>query len=343
MEATKGLPVKTLYLSGTDGAGIDLPKVYRQALEAETDLTVVSRSEPLNEEQAGNLIRGHDVYLICRHSQYLPASVATEAGNLKLVCAVVGSLQAYVPPEVIDSSIVVTNWGDAPAGPIAEGAMALLLASLKDLHHHVMDKRRGSWKIEPTTHGGVLNGRHVGLYGLGFIGRRFVEMIRPFEALLHIYDPYTPELPEGTVRETSLHDLFSRCSIIAVHAGLTPQTRGSVTAELLSLLPDHGVLINTARGAIIDQEALFVELESGRLRAGLDVLEPDQLPPNHPARGWENLILTAHQIHLPWPSDGAPPEDLTRAQEYSIENLRRLRAGEPPLHEIDHTRYRLMT
>lgn len=335
--------MKTLYLSGIDGARVDLPHVYRSALEAHSELTVISRSQPLGEEEACRIISEHDVYLVCRHSQFLPAAIATLPGKLTLVCAVVGSLRDYVPIEVVNSPITVTNWGDAPAGPIAEGAMTLLLAALKDLHHHVIDKRRGNWKISPTTHGGVLRGRHVGLYGLGFIGRRFVEMIRPFGPVLHIYDPYTTELPDGIVRETSLQDLFSRCSIIAVHAGLTEETRGSVTAEILALLPDHGVVVNTARGAIFDQDALFAELQSGRLRAGLDVLEPDQLPPDHPARGWENLILTAHQIHLPWPTDGAPPAELTRAQEYCIENLRRLNAGRPAVHEIDQKRYSRMT
>jgi len=124
-----------------------------------------------------------------------------------------------------------------------------------------------------------------------------------------------------------------------IHAGLCDATRRSVTSELLAKLPRHGVVVNTARGGIVDQAALFAELEAGRLRAGLDVLEPDTLPPDHPARAWENLILTAHHVENPWPLDGRPATRLTPMQRACVENLRRFAAGEPLLYPMDRTRY----
>jgi phosphoglycerate dehydrogenase-like enzyme len=335
--------MRTLYLSYTNGSESDLPGVYRRALEDVTSLTVQSSRTRIPDDRALDLLREHDAYLVCRNSAPVPADLAREAGRLSLVCAVVGSLRDYVPIEIIRSNIAVTNWGDAPATHIAEGAMALLLATLKDLHHHVADKRRGSWKIAPETHGGRLEGHHVGLYGLGFIGRRFVDMLEPFGPIVHVYDPYAASVPANVIREDSLEALFSKCSVIAIHAGLTDETRHSVTADLLRLLPDYGVVINTARGAIIDQTALFHELESGRLRAGLDVLEPDSLPVDHPARSWENCILTSHQVHLDWPRGDDPPTELTRAQRYSIENLARFKNGKALNHLVDYERYSRMT
>jgi len=88
--------------------------------------------------------------------------------------------------------------------------------------------------------------------------------------------------------------MFEQCEAIVIHAALSPETERTVTAELLSLLPDRGIIVNTARGQIIDNEALFAELRRGRLRAALDVTDPEELPRDHPARGYDNLILTAH-------------------------------------------------
>jgi phosphoglycerate dehydrogenase-like enzyme len=106
------------------------------------------------------------------------------------------------------------------------------------------------------------------------------------------------------------------------------------------MLPKYGIVVNTARGAIVDQEALFAELKSGRLRAGLDVLDPDTLPPDHEARRWENLIWTCHSIGGGlWPTDGAPPAELAPHQEICLDNLRRFLRGEPLRFVMDEVRY----
>jgi phosphoglycerate dehydrogenase-like enzyme len=193
--------------------------------------------------------------------------------------------------------------------------------------------------MDMHLHGGSLNRLRVGIYGLGVIGRRFVEMIRPFGAELTIFDPYLAEMPEGCSRATSLDELFAGSQAIVIHAALTDETRGSVTADLLARLPRHGVVINTARGGIVDQPALFAELKSGRLRAGLDVLEPDGLPEEHEARAWPNLILTAHRVDHGWPDFNEPPTELNEMQETCIDNLRRFFGGEPLRFTFDRARY----
>jgi phosphoglycerate dehydrogenase-like enzyme len=138
----------------------------------------------------------------------------------------------------------------------------------------------------------------------------------------------------------SLEELFDGAQAIVIHAGLTNETEKSVTAELLSRLPDQGVVVNTARGAIIDQEALFAELKSGRLRAGLDVLSPDELPENHEARSWENLIWTCHRfMGGGWPGD----DTLGRRDHNLLGNLHAILDGRPPRFVIDEARYNLMT
>ncbi len=108
------------------------------------------------------------------------------------------------------------------------------------------------------------------------------------------------------------------------------------------MLPDQGIVINTARGAIIDQAALFDELRSGRLRAGLDVLWPDDLPADHQARQWENLIWTCHEFAgSPWPSEGA--KGIVKHYRVHLDNIRAFVDGGPLQFVIDEVRYSRMT
>ena len=117
-------------------------------------------------------------------------------------------------------------------------------------------------------------------------------------------------------------------------------SRGTVTSELLARLPDHGVVINTARGEVVDQDALFAELRSGRLRAGLDVLvDDDYLMAGHEAHTWPNAIITCHDIgNHRWPR--RPPR-FSESQEIALENLKRFIAGEELQFVMDEKRYLL--
>lgn len=314
-------------------------KPFLQALAEIGDLTLLEQGKDMPPAEKADRMRECDILITAWGATRCPDEVAENRGRLKYICNVTGELARFLPVSFIDAGILVSNWGDYPARGVAEGAMALLLAVLKDMHHQIDHVRSGGWKMDMHFRGGSLDNAAVGIYGLGVIGRRFMELIRPFNARLRIFDPYLKETPPDCERVESLEELFRGSQIIVIHAALTPETRNSVTAELLAMLPRHGVVINTARGGIIDQPALFAELESGRLRAGLDVLEPDSLDENHPARQWPNLILTAHRVDHGWPDFNEPPTTLNRMQEICIDNLRRFLAGQNPLFLYDRERY----
>lgn len=317
--------------------------VFREALSRIGELTIVENGAALDDAKRAELIRTTEVLLLGWGSAPVPAAIARERGSLRYICNVTGELKAWVSPEIVESGLPVTNWGDALAGAVAESAMTLLLATLKDLHQQIQLVRRDGWNLDPAYTGGSIEGLNVGIYGCGLIGRRFIELIRPFRPVLRVFDPYAPEVPAGCERVTSLEALFSASEAIVIHAGLTPETRHTVTADLLRKLPRHGVVINTARGGIVDQDALFAELATGRLRAGLDVLDPDSLAAGHPARSWENCILTAHHLSREWPTDGQPPTRLQSMHRVCLDNLRRHAAGEPLCFVIDPVVYRRQT
>lgn len=332
-------PLRLLHIS----AGEPSPRIwterFRQELAGIGELHMVADGDSLAEEEQLRLIRGTEVLLIGWGSSLIPVEIARDPGDLRYVCNITGTVRPWVSLEMIEAGIPVTNWGDAPAHRLAEGAITLLLAVLKDLHHQIMWVRGGGWRANARLYGGSLEGLRIGIYGLGVIGRCFVDLLRPFRAVMRFYDPYVSEYPADLERVDSLEDLFRGSEAIVIHAGLSDETRGSVTAELLALLPDHAVIVNTARGAIIDQEALFAELASGRLRAGLDVLEPDTLPEEHPARTWDNVILSAHQIGRNPPDYYQEPARLEDYHIICLENLGRYARGEALRFPMDRERY----
>lgn len=335
--------MKLLHIAAGEAVRQIFNDLFKAELASRGEFRIVENGASLSEQERAGLIRGCEVLLTGWGASPIPIEIAARPGMLRYVCHITGEMRHTVPLELIDAGIPVTNWGNATANGVAEGAMTLLLASAKELHARIKHIERGNWGLDGESHGGTLEGLNVGVYGFGGIGRRFVELIRPFGSTLRIYDPFAPSVPEDCIPVGSLEELFDTSEAIVIHAGLCDATRGSVTAELLAKLPKHGVVINTARGGIVDQDALFAEIESGRLRAGLDVLQPDSLPPHHPARLWENLILTAHRVENPWPLDGRPATSLTPMQRVCLENLRRFESGDPLDFVMDHARYLLST
>ena len=337
--------MKILHIAGGQPSPRIWIEPFRRELEQLGELTIVAEGESMSDEQIAERIRGAEVLMTCWGAAAIPPAVAGDPGQLKYVCNITGTVRQIVPLEIVEAGIPVTNWGDAPAGRVAEAALTLMLACLKNLPARQRIIRGGNWGVDGEFRSPMLHGLNVGIYGCGMIGRRFIEALRPFRPVIRIYDPYAADLPEDCATVGSLDELFAASEVIVIHAGLTDETRHSVTAELLAKLPDGGVVINTARGAIIDQQALLAELEIGRLRAGLDVLEPEDEPivPSHPARRWDNLILTAHDLAKNRPLEGFPPQRLQPMHEVALDNITRHSQGKPLRFIIDADRYQRTT
>lgn len=321
---------------------IDPTGPFYEALTAFGEVVLREQCRELSDEEVLAEMREADVLITNWATRRIPTALAEDPGKVRYILNIGGTCNNAVPIEIIRSGIPVTNWGDTPARAVAEGAMSLLLAVLKDLRGRtaavVAGKCWGAGRLGLPS--GTLCGLKVGLYGCGVIGRRFVQLVSPFEPELLVYDPFARELPDSCRRVESLDALFAESEAVAIWAGLSEQTRNSVTAERLATLPDHGIIINAARGEIIDQEALFAELKSGRLRAGLDVLVSDNyLPEGHEAHSWENLLLTCHDINSAyWPPR---PRQLGYGDHVALDNLKRFVAGEPLNFVMDEARYLL--
>jgi D-3-phosphoglycerate dehydrogenase len=174
---------------------------------------------------------------------------------------------------------------------VAEMALALVLTLVRRIPDYAAAMRAGEVHTNyEVSQGETLSGRKIGLVGYGRIGRAFARLIKPFDVELMVSDPYT----QG-IESVDLDELISSCSVIVLAAALTPETRYLINEQRLASMVDGALLINVARGGLIDLEALLVELRNRRIAAALDVTDPlEPLPPDHELRRLSNVILTPH-------------------------------------------------
>ena len=220
--------------------------------------------------------------------------------RLQLAVHTAGTLRGLFPKGVLAQGVRLAQGGSAPmATAVAELSLTMTLVLLREVH--AMDRRLQAtrdWREGGSgrlTHG--IRGQAVGIVGLSRVGREYASMVRGLgvqEVLAH--DPFTApsDAEEIGVELVDLAQLCERSDVLAIHAPVTDQTRGMLDADLLGRLRDGAIVVNTARSAVIDMEALTAELVSGRLRAGLDVFDVEPLPADSPLYGLENVVLTPH-------------------------------------------------
>jgi phosphoglycerate dehydrogenase-like enzyme len=172
-------------------------------------------------------------------------------------------------------------------------------------------------------------GKVVGIVGASRIGRRVIELLRPFDLCVLVFDPYLPDAEAAAlgVESVELDDLLARSDVVSLHAPLLPETRGLLDAGRLARLRDGAVLVNTARGGLVDTAALTRELASGRIEAVLDVTEPEVLPADSPLYDLENVLLTPHVA-------GSLGNETRRLGRLAVEEIERYARGEPFAHPV---------
>jgi phosphoglycerate dehydrogenase-like enzyme len=238
-----------------------------------------------------------DVLMTTWHSPFLRMEMLGSPPRVLLIAHCGGEVKSRMEEAIFDH-ITVTNAAEPMAAPVAEMAMAMMLALIRRLPDYATEMRSGVIKTnEYVSCGETVRGRNVGLIGFGRIGRAFARLIEPLGAELLVNDPCCSA---ETVREykgklLGLDQLLSSCSVVVLAAGLTPDTRNLLDKRRLGLMPDGAYLINVARGGLIEMDALVSELSAGRIKAALDVTDPlEPLPPDHELRQLPNALLTPH-------------------------------------------------
>jgi phosphoglycerate dehydrogenase-like enzyme len=192
--------------------------------------------------------------------------------------------------------IAVCNAPDAPTTSTAEHAVALMLAVAKRLERIQAALRSGGRDFFAVHEAIEIADRQLGIVGAGRIGRSVARLGRGLGMETVAYDPFVQRSADDDLDFVdSLGDLFSRADVVSLHVPLTDATRHLVDAGALAAMKPGSILINTARGGLVDNDALLAALEDGRLfGAGLDVTDPEPLPPGHPLLHRDDVVVTPH-------------------------------------------------
>ncbi|MFE7774234.1 hydroxyacid dehydrogenase [Streptomyces sp. NPDC057445] len=298
----------------------------RLASLARTDPCLVAHDLTAPPPAVAAALAEADVLLTCWGATPLDAHVLGGAPRLRAVVHAAGSVKHHITQACWDRGLTVASAAAANALPVAEYTLAAILFANKRVLHA---RRRYSEIRAPHDWHGELEGagnhrRTVGVIGASRIGRRVIELLRPFDLRVLLHDPYVdaPEAALFGAEAVPLDTLCARSDIVSVHAPEVPATRRMIGARQLALMPDGATLINTARGSLVDTDALLPELVSGRLDAVLDVTEPEVPPPDSPLYELPNVLLTPHIA-------GSLGGELHRMADRALDELERFARGLP--------------
>lgn len=245
-----------------------------------------------------------DILIICYEeiNEYVLKSLP----KLKMIACSRGGVENIDKEAVKKFNLLVSSSPGRNANAVAELTIGLIICALRHIpqtHHLIMSHQWRSvpWDIAgnsayKTFEGSELENKTLGLIGFGAIGRRVAKLALGFGVKVNIYDPYLQELPiDLDVEKVDFNQIFSDSDIVSLHCKLTPETKSMINVTTLGLMKKDGVLVNTSRGGLVDEEALYFALQKKNIAcAALDVLESEPMQHNHPFLDLDNIILTPH-------------------------------------------------
>jgi len=312
------------------------PDLFTPALRARlAALAELPDPEPLqrfDDERAARLLPAAEVLLTGWGCPRIDAALLARAPRLRAIVHAAGTVKGHVDEAAWERGVRVSSAAAANAVPVAEYTVAaILLASKRAFRLQRRYRELRGFRLWPREVPAPLGslGRTVGIVGASRIGRLVLERLRPFDFARLVADPF---LAPGEARAlgaepVELDALLARADVVSLHAPLLPETRGLIDRRRLALLRDGAILINTARGGLVDPAALTEELVSGRIDAVLDVTEPEVLPADSPLYELPNVFLTPHVA-------GAMGAETQRLAALALDEIERLARGEPLAHEV---------
>jgi D-3-phosphoglycerate dehydrogenase len=282
--------------------------------------------KPLSSAEVAALLSGVDGYIA--GLDQIDRTALQGADRLRVIARYGVGVDAVDLAAAREKGIVVCNTPGANAVSVAELALALILALARQLPEAIAASRQGRF---PRLSGISLAGKTVGLLGLGAIGKELVLRLQGFDCRILAHDPYPDEAfaRQHEVGLVALDALLPRCDVLSLHLPLNEYTRGMVNAEFLARMKPGALLINTARGEIIDEQALVATLQNGHLRgAGLDALAQEPPDPGNPLLALPQVIATPH---LGAQTDGATD----RMGWMALENCLAVLRGDAAVNAVD--------
>jgi D-3-phosphoglycerate dehydrogenase len=275
-------------------------------------------TQPLSEAIA-------DVQAVLVRVAKISADVIKAAKTLKIIGKHGVGYDNIDIPAATASGVIVTNTPLANSTSVAEHALTLLLAVARRIGETERDLTRGTMRTQQVYQGTELSGKVMGVIGLGSAGLRLARMTGQGLGMRVLgFDPYKVPWPDGIEHCTDLDPLLRQADFISIHVPLTKETTNLIGTKALPKMKPTAILVNTARGGIVDEAAVAEAVKGGRLAgAGLDVVVDEPLKPSHPLNGAPNIILTPHMA-------GVTEEAMMRMAQDSAEDILRVLRGERP-------------
>jgi D-3-phosphoglycerate dehydrogenase / 2-oxoglutarate reductase len=304
----------------------DMHAAGKEVLAAKADL-VMARS--LDEASLIEQVQDVDAIII-RANGAVTARLMDAAPKLKVVGRHGVGVDAIDLEAAKARGIVVCNTPDANLESVAEQAVGFMLAVSKQILRADTALRQGRWNVRYEYIGQELFGRTLGLVGMGRIGSRVAEICHlGFQMPVLYYDVVAyPALEEKLhAKRVSLEEVLKQADYITLHVPLLPSTKGLIGKDQLAMMKPGAILINTARGAIVDEAALFEAIESGHLGgAGMDVFAAEPTPADNPLLNLEKVVLTPHMA--------AHTDDALKAMSMVAQDIIRVLEGQEPIYRV---------
>lgn len=269
----------------------------------EFDVTVNDTGAELEPDEVAHWVTGCDGLVTGWGSRPLSEEVFANAPDLKIIAHSAGSVKFLVTPPMIEKylvprGIVLFSANKAIALNVAEATIGMLImAARRWVDHNAYYHQTGKWRSpDIPTNGQYLRGCKLGLVSASTVAREVIRLLQGWDVEFLVYDPYLTD-EEATslgVRKVGLNELFAEADHVSVHAPKIPETDRMIGREQLRLLKDGAAFVNTARGSVIDEEALVEEAQTGRIFVALDVTDPEPPAPDHPFQYLPNVYIIPH-------------------------------------------------
>jgi len=296
---------------------------------------ITNPKDTLTAEELVALAHDADVILTSWGAPVFTPEVLDQLPRLKYVAHAAGSIKSFATDELFDRGVRVTSSATVLSKGVSETALGLTIACLKNFFNVSRDIAAGGWTGETPLKSyddiRELVEVKIGCVGAGIAGSHYLKLLGMFNVELLVYDPFVSAdvlREKYNARKVSLEELLAESDVVSIHAPSIPETYHMFNADTLKLMKKDAGLVNTARGMLVDEKALYEHMAAGNLRfACLDVTDPEPPLFDNPLRKLSNVIFLPHIA-------GVVNNGMLRLGRHVLKELERFEAGEPGIHEI---------
>ena len=297
-------------------------------LESFADVRHTGTEDPADKNEMKRLLDGADACITSWEVASLDSEIISGADNLKAVVHMGGSVKRLVSNELFDRGVKVFGASPVLAETVAETALGFMIMGMKKGWEIASVVKEGGWRDCACWPPRELRGKTVGIIGASQVGRHLIKLLKLFNVNILVYDPFLSKEDAVlmNVKRVSMIELATESDVISLHAPVNENTKQILNGDIFKLMKDNALIVNTARGALIDEPALIRELSAGRFYAVLDVSDPEPPAEDSPLRKLSNVTLFPHFAGC--------IEDCSDMSLRAAEELRRFFSGEAALYEI---------